>query len=136
MTALTTERDTPKKDGEFRVFPVAAGAKIFQGSLVAINAAGYAVPGSVSTTLKGAGRAEETVDNTGGAAGDKKISVRRGVHQYTNSASTDLIGLKDITTNCYIVDDQTVALTNGTNTRSVAGVIHDVDANGVWVRFI
>ena len=35
---------------------------------------------------------------------------------------------------CYIVDDQTVAKTNGTNTRSVAGKIIAVDADGVWVK--
>lgn len=40
----------------------------------------------------------------------------------------------DIGSDCYIVDDQTVAKTNGTNTRSVAGKIMDVDAQGVWVR--
>lgn len=132
---LASDRDTPRKDGDFRVFPVAAATKIFAGALVAINASGYAVPGSTSTTLKGAGRAEEYVDNSAGSAGDKKITVRRGVFQYANSASTDLIALKDITASAYIVDDQTVALTNGTNTRSVAGKIHDVDAAGVWIEF-
>ena len=34
---------------------------------------------------------------------------------------------------CYVVDDETVAKTNGTNTRSRAGVVVDVDAQGVWV---
>ena len=34
----------------------------------------------------------------------------------------------------YIVDDQTVAKTNGSSTRSAAGTIVDVDAQGVWVR--
>ncbi|MFB0515162.1 MAG: hypothetical protein ACETWG_00985, partial [Candidatus Neomarinimicrobiota bacterium] len=33
----------------------------------------------------------------------------------------------------YIVDDQTVAKTDGTGTRSPAGFIEDVDSNGVWV---
>jgi hypothetical protein len=35
---------------------------------------------------------------------------------------------------CYIVDDQTVAKTNGTATRSIAGKIRAVDAQGVWVE--
>lgn len=135
MTALTAERDTKKKEAEFRVFSVAASTKIYQGSLVALDANGRAVPGSTATTLKGLGRAEETVDNSAGAAGDKQISVRRGTFQFANSASADLIAAKDIGANCYIVDDQTVALTSGSSTRSVAGIIHDVDANGVWVRF-
>jgi hypothetical protein len=133
--ALTAERDTKQKEGVFRVLPVAASTKIYQGALVAVNASSLAVPGATATTLKAAGRAEETVDNSAGSAGDKKISVRRGVFQYANSADADLIALKDIGANCYIVDDQTVALTNGSNSRSIAGTIHDVDANGVWVKF-
>jgi hypothetical protein len=33
------------------------------------------------------------------------------------------------------VDDQTVAKTDGTGARSVAGKVFDVDSGGVWVRF-
>ncbi|MDX2094355.1 MAG: hypothetical protein SFW64_00185 [Alphaproteobacteria bacterium] len=135
MTALAAERSTVKKEGEFRVFQLAADTKIYQGALVAIDANGRAVPGSTATTLKGVGRAEETIDNIGGAAGDKSISVRRGIFQYVNSAGGDLIAAKDIGASCYMVDDQTVALTSAAGTRSVAGIIHDVDANGVWVKF-
>lgn len=132
---LSKERDTNEKDGKFRVVPVAAATKIYQGGMVAINASSLAVPGATSTTLKCIGRADETADNTAGSAGDKKITVRRGVFQFANSASGDLIALKDVGAVCYMVDDQTVALTNGSSSRSVAGKIHDVDANGVWVEF-
>ncbi len=135
MAALTQDRHTPQKEGAFLVIPVAASTKIFVGALVAINATGYAVPGSVATTLKGAGVAEDFVDNSSGSAGDKSVKVRLGVYRFGNSADADLIALKDRGASCYIVDDQTVALTNGSNTRSVAGKIHDVDAQGVWVLF-
>ena len=40
----------------------------------------------------------------------------------------------DIQKDCYIVDDQTVAKTSGTNTRSVAGKVIEVEADGVFVR--
>jgi hypothetical protein len=50
-----------------------------------------------------------------------------------NSSDADAISTANIGADCYIVDDQTVALTNGTNTRSVAGKIFDVDSAGVWV---
>jgi len=132
--ALTADRDTPRKDGEFRVLPVAASTKIYAGALVCVNASSLAVPGATSTTLKAVGRAEESVDNSSGSAGDKTVAVRRGVFQFKNSASGDLIALKDIGATAYIVDDETVALTNGTNTRSAAGKIHDVDAGGVWIE--
>lgn len=135
MTALTKERPTPEIAGTLREIPVAADTIIYQGAMVAINASGYAVPASTATTLKIVGRAEETADNRNGAAGAINVTTKRGVFRYGNSASTDAIARKDAESTCYAVDDQTVALTNGTNTRSAAGIIHDVDAQGVWVRF-
>jgi len=44
-----------------------------------------------------------------------------------------LIAITEIGTDCYIVDDNTVAKTNGTSTRSRAGKVVDVNANGVFV---
>lgn len=135
MTALTKDRDTREKGKTIYSLPVAAGAKIFAGALVALNATGYAVPGSTATTLKGFGRAEETVDNTGGSAGAVSVNVKKGVFHFTNSTSTDEITIAETKTDCYIVDDQTVAKTHGTNTRSIAGKVDSVDAGGVWVDF-
>lgn len=136
MTALTQDRNTLRRDGNQMEPPVAAATKIYGGSIVCINAAGYAVPGATSTTLKAAGVAEDRADNSAGAAGDIRVRVRKGVHRFANSATTDQIGLADIGSDCYVVDDQTVAKTSATNTRSVAGKVFDVDADGVWVKFI
>ncbi len=58
-----------------------------------------------------------------------------GVFCFDSAGGADAITFDDIGATCYVVDDQTVALTNGTGTRSVAGKIHDVDAAGVWVVF-
>ena len=135
MGALTADRNTPWREGKDRVLPAAAAKKIFAGSIVAMDADGNAVPGATATTLLGMGRAEECVDNSGGAAGAKGVKISRGVFCFENSASGDLITRVDIGNNCYIVDDQTVAKTDGTNTRSVAGEVFDVDSDGVWVRF-
>ncbi|WP_236175537.1 hypothetical protein [Pseudomonas pseudonitroreducens] len=132
--ALTKDRNTSRRDGIQFSDPVAAAAKIFAGSLVCLDASGNAVPGSTATTIKVRGVAQEQVDNTGGAAGAKRIETRRGVFQFANSASTDQITRAEIGTQCYIVDDQTVAKTSATNTRSVAGVVRDVDDGGVWVE--
>lgn len=136
MPALTADRATPKRTGHRLSLPVAANAVIWAGALVCVNASGFAVKGATSTTLKSAGVAQQRVDNTGGADGAVTIEVDRGdVHLMANSASTDLIGRADIGNTCFIVDDQTVAKTNGTNTRSAAGKVVDVDASGVWVQF-
>jgi hypothetical protein len=134
MTALTANRNTPARDSKQFSFPVAASTKIYQGSLVCINASSLAVPGSVATTQKCVGRADEIADNSAGLASAINVPVSRGCFRFGNSASTDAIALKDVGASCYIVDDQTVAKTDGTGARSIAGVIRDVDADGVWVE--
>lgn len=135
MTALTKDRMTDQKDGIIHDDPVAAATKIHSGSLVCLDASGDLVPGSTATTLLARGRAEEPVDNSGGAAGDLTCRVRKGCFRFANSSAGDAITRAEIGDTCYIVDDQTVAKTDGTGTRSAAGEIIDVDAAGVWVRF-
>ena len=135
MSALTKDRNTPRRDGGTLVLPVAADTAIFAGALVARDASGNATPGAAATTLRGIGRAEALADNTDGGAGDIAVEVRKGVFRFANSASADQIARAEIGTNCYIVDDQTVAKTDGTGARSVAGKVFDVDSDGVWVKF-
>lgn len=131
---LAANRDTPTREGVHESHPVKGATKIYAGAFVCVDANGWAVPGSVATTLKARGRAEELVDNSAGANGDKVIRVRRGRFRWKNSAAGDLITRADIGASAYVVDDETVAKTNGANTRSAAGEIVDVDALGVWVK--
>ena len=135
MTALTADRKTPARDGDLVSHPVAATTRIYAGALVALDRSGNAVPGATSTTLTAVGRAEDNIDNSAGLAGALNVTVRRGVFRYDNEA-TDLVARANIGANCYIVDDATVAKTNGTGTRSVAGKIVDVDSDGVWVEIL
>lgn len=135
MAALTQDRNTLRRDGLQIEPPVAAGARIFTGALVAINAAGLAVQGATSATLAGAGTALAPADNTLGADGALRVRVDRRPARFANSAAADAITLADIGKDCFIVDDQTVAKTSATNTRSRAGKVFDVDADGVWVDF-
>lgn len=132
MTALTKDRNTQARTGKEIVHPVAAAKKIFAGSLVALNATGYLTPGATATTLTVAGRAQEQVDNSAGADGALTCRVLRGVFLFTNDGS---ITRANVGKTCYIVDDQTVAATDGTGTRSAAGKIVDLDGStGVWVE--
>lgn len=137
MAALTQERDTQRRIGGQGVGPVAAATKIFAGSIVcAQTGANFLTKGATATTLRGIGIAEKTADNSAGAAGAINVEYRRdGWYRFANSAAGDLITLADVGADCFIVDDQTVAKTNGTNTRSVAGKVRDVDATGVWIEF-
>lgn len=133
MVALAASRNTLRRDTGRQSHPVKAATSVYQGGIVCLDASGWAVPGAVATTLKTIGCAEETVVNSG-ANGDKSVKLRRGTFRFGNSAAGDLIARADIGASCYIVDDQTVAKTNGTSTRSIAGTIRDVDALGVWVE--
>lgn len=130
MAALNKDRDTPRRDGRILPYPVGAGKKIHAGALVVL-AAGYAEGGKVALQLKAVGRANESVDNTGGAAGAKTVLVERGVFLVANDAT---ITQADVGNACYIVDDQTVAKADGAGTRSPAGTIRGVEAGGVWVE--
>jgi len=134
MAALTQGRDTPERSGLVRAVKIDANVKIHQGALVVL-ASGFAKPGATATGLVAIGRAEESVDNTGGAQGAKDVRVRPGIFRFDNSASGDAITAAEIGADCYVVDDHSVAKTSGTNTRSVAGKVFDVDALGVWVKF-
>lgn len=133
---LAADRNTKRRDGSAMNLAVAASTIIYAGSLVCRNASGNAVPGSVATTLKALGVADQRVDNSAGSAGAKSVQIRKGVFCFANSSAGDLIAIADIGNDCYIVDDQTVAKTNGGSTRSIAGKVFDVDAGGVWVQFV
>lgn len=135
MVAATQERSTPARENRVFSDPVEAATKIFGGTIACLNAAGNLVKGSAALNLKAIGRARSTADNSAGAAGAISGETETGTFRFANSAAADLIARADIGADCYIVDDQTVAKTNGGATRSIAGKIADVDAQGVWVRF-
>ena len=87
--ALERGRKTPEvaEGGRFLVLPVAAGVKIYEGSLVVIGADGYAKAAAKGTSLTAAGRAERFADNTGGADGDITVKVARGVFVWDNDCT-------------------------------------------------
>jgi hypothetical protein len=90
------------------------------------------VGGSTATGLTYLGRAEEYVDNRNGADGAKVVRVRRlNAFKWANDGSVTQAHLMKP---AYIVDDQTVAATDGTETRSPAGRIIGVEPDGVWVE--
>lgn len=132
--ALADNRNTPRREGGFESHPVKAATKVYAGALACLDAAGWAVPGATATTLTVLGRADALADNSAGANGDIRVPVRRGIFQWKNSAAADAITRAEIGDTCYIVDDETVAKTTGGATRSAAGTIIDVDAQGVWVE--
>ena len=133
MAALTAARDTSELSNGARhlILPVKGSTTIYQGALVALDASGYAVPGSKAATLTAAGRAEETVANTG-ADGEVSIRVARGVFVFDNATDAGKLTAAHVLKPCYIADDQTVTAT--ADGASVAGLVIRVDDSGVAVE--
>lgn len=134
MAALTQDRNTQRAEGDAYDYPVLAATTIYGGAIVALDADGWAKPAATATGLIVVGRAEARADNASGANGDITVKARPGVFRFANSSAGDAIAQAQIGDDCYVVDDQTVAKTDGTGTRSKAGKIVQVDAQGVWVK--
>lgn len=134
MTAASENRSTPElSPPNVRSGLLGASQTILQGTILMRNASGHIIKGATATGSFGVGRSEAAGSST--TAGVTAHPFKEGVFRFANSSAGDLIATADIGAVCYIVDDQTVAKTNGTSTRSPAGIIYDVDANGVWVKF-
>jgi hypothetical protein len=152
MAALTNSRNTPEMadGGRMRVYPVEANTNIYLGGIVALDAAGNAVPASATTTtanaLKAIGRAErvhngipgENAINNPGVAGAISIVARKGVFMFNqdNSITAAQVGLQ-----CFALDDNTVTATDRASGATVqqyaaAGQVVAIDPSGqVWVDF-
>lgn len=129
---LTDARDTTEiaQGARYLGLPVKANTTIYQGGIVALDATGMAVPGSKSAGLTAAGRAEETVQNTG-ADGDATIRVKRGVFVYGNSADNP-VTTEHLLKMCYLEDDCTVS--SSADGSSVAGKVIRIDPDGIAVE--
>ena len=132
MAALTAERNT-KQQGDIQRSPLSwpqGTNTIFKGSLVVLNAAGFAEPGSTAATKTAVGRAKKTSINLG-APGAVNVDIEEGIFKWGNLGG-DLIVAGDRGLVCYVTDDQTV---NHTSTgKSIAGKVIQIDTDGVWVR--
>jgi len=131
--SLSGPRATIETESVNRVLPVGANVKLWQGGL-AMLVNGFVVPGAPAVGAVGLGRIEMTADNSGGAAGAINVPVKRGCFKFASAAGDPVLPAQ-IGASCFIFDDATVAATSGGNTRSVAGIVHQVDLDGVWVRF-
>ncbi|RQS55717.1 MULTISPECIES: hypothetical protein [Burkholderia] len=134
MSATTQDRNTPYIDGEIVGVPVKANTVIRAGVIVCASAAGLAVEGSTAADLTYLGRADQYVDNSTGADGAKTVQVRRLKAFKWENLGTDAVTQAQLGKVCYVADNQTVAATDGAGTRSKAGIVVGIDADGVWVQ--
>jgi hypothetical protein len=129
---LTEPRNTDARLAECVALPVAAATKIWKGGLVAIDAAGFAVPASDTAGLKVIGLATISADNANGANGDAFVETKRGCFLLGNAAAGQAITGAHINGPAYILDDATVG--NASTHSVLAGRVHDITEDGdVWV---
>ena len=129
MSALTKNRNTFRLEGDIRSDPVAAGIRIFAGAIICLDASGNAVPGKTAIGLNPRGVCEARINNIDGEAGEVSVKSRVGTFRFLNHSS-DLVGRGHIGRLAYIVDDQTVAASDGGSTRSSLGIVQNVTASG------
>lgn len=150
--ALSKPRQTKQQlNGQFVTLVGAkmkgTNTRIYDGSMVDVNASGYALPAATSTTQRIAGVYQPGqsqgipgpyLENTG-SDGDVSITLTLGTFLFANDPD-DAVTQADINLGCYVKDDQTVSRTSGGSTRHLAGTVVGLNAatdqggGGVWVN--
>lgn len=132
--ALTKKREIVTRLLGAVSHPVAAGAIIYEGGLTVLNDQGFAQAGDTEEGLTSVGRADVSVDNTGGADGAARVTTKIDYAcRYDNDGAAP-VTRTSIMKPCYIKDDVTV--TADAAGRSEAGTVVDIDDDGVWIAFI
>ena len=130
--AATADRNTKIRAGGHSrtiICKVAATTTIYNGTMVAKNAAGYVVPASNAAAQFVIGKADKQVVNAG-AAGAAEIPVITCVAKFANSAGAPVVQA-NMHGPVFVEDDQTVTAT-ATNSCK-AGICDGIDADGVWI---
>ena len=134
MTAISTARARTRIGALPPVapinLPIKGSTKIVAGALVDRDANGYAINATASTTGQAMGVAQQTYDNSAGADGAMYGDFMPGCWTFANSAAGDAITIAEVGKTAYVVDNNTVAKTDGTGTRHAAGKIYSVEADG------
>lgn len=113
-----------------------AAVKVWKGS-PAFFTSGY-VTGTPDAGLSTIGVFTETVDNSGGSAGDLSATVEfpreLNCEWVANGTSGDAVARAHVGSLCFWIDNQTVSNTDSSGTRTAAGIVINIDTNkGVCV---
>lgn len=136
MSALAADRNFLTKEIFYvSSHPVLAATKIYQGGMVCIGATGYAIPAADAAGMAGpsvSGMAMDSIDNSAGASGDKRVRLIHGIVSVGND--TDAVTIVEQGKSVYVKDDSTVRKGTGTNS-VVAGTFVEIDPEGVvWIK--
>lgn len=133
MTALSANK--PRKSRgtvQYTAYKVEASTTIYEGSIVALDSAGYAAPAGALATNNGCvGVSTEYVDNSSGAAGAKTVKVAEG--EFLLPATS--IAQANVGEVMYGIDDDTIDETNTSSNKPRAGILTEyVSSTSGWCR--
>lgn len=135
MTALSDKRfQRPRKFSAIEL--VGKVEQVYQGGRAFLDTStGLVAKGFASTTLVPLGVYTESQNTASGQTVHVTLDREVIARWYANSTAGDAITSADLLKDVYVVDDQTVAKTSNSNTRSVAGRVWAVDSvRGVLVE--
>jgi len=112
MTALSADKERYTKVGNIIQMPMAA-VKIYKGAALMINTAGYVTNAAATNALKAAGFAVETIDNSGGSAGD--LSIVSNIEDVIELDGLTGLTQADLGKTVYASDNATFTLTASNN---------------------
>jgi hypothetical protein len=130
--ALTKERMRKTRFLSTALYTLTNALTAYKGGLACGNTAnGQVRPGGAATTLVPIGSFGETLTGDG----TKKVRVDFNnpifIEYFKSGTAGDAITAANMFAIVFIIDDETVGLTNGSSTRSAAGRVLDIDADGL-----
>lgn len=130
MPAATAERNTDRKDFGYKAYPVMTNVRIFKGTLVAINASGFAVPATNAANQRVVGVADSGANNNPGASGALQVVVREGLYRLAASSITQaMVGQM-----MYVVDDQTFDDVIGAAAIKAGRLVEFISVTEGWIH--
>ncbi len=131
MAASTAPREAQRKDGLLQEYLVQAGVTINKGTLVSVDATGYARPARSGTATDiFVGVAYETVSNTGAAGSVTCRVYKTGSYVFATSVAT---AQTNVGAAFYAADDETLT-TTATSNQLVGYAIKVEDASDLRIR--
>lgn len=110
-----------------------SNVKLYAGTMIGTNTAGYAVNGNdAAADIKILGVATETVDNSGGSAGDLSIKVKAGTYKIAHAGTITQAMVGEQATAHY---NFTLNIAGNTTNDNIVGmVVEYVSATEAWVK--
>lgn len=134
MTALAADRKVTYTagSGRERIGKVAGGAKIYKGSTIAKNAAGFVLVASDTLGLRVIGISQVQVDNTAGADGALEVTYLTAVSaKFVNDGTVAQAQLGGVV---FVKDDQTAQASSSKGV--VLGIAESIELDGTVVVFV